>query len=175
MEFLEWPRRWHPAVIGPGLRPPLHQGQSTLSPSLTSSDSYRGGEEKGRRLTSAQGSLAKKRGISVLLLTSPDCSLRVSSSLSRDSDGREGSGCPGPTFPPAGHETWAERYLVVTGQMAAFRRLVEAGGHLLQAARPRPHAGAAGSGRRAVERRYHGLESRTPGGGPGQQGRGVEG
>lgn len=89
--------------------------------------------------------------------------------------GREGSGCPVPAFPPAGHETGAGRYLVVTGQMAAFRGLVEADGHFLGLAGPRPHAGAAGSGRRAVERRHHGLESRTLGRGPRQQGCGVEG
>lgn len=51
----------------------------------------------GRGPISAQGSLAKKRRISDLLIPSPDYSLRVSSSLSRDGDRVQkvqGARCP---------------------------------------------------------------------------------
>lgn len=43
-------------------------------------------------------------------------------------------------------------YLVVTGQMTTFRRLVEADGHLLCLTRPKPHTRAAGCGRGTVKR-----------------------
>lgn len=143
--------------LGPVLNPPpsLHRDGALHPPGSPPGEGHSSGRPEGRQVS-------RSRQEKFPPVERP-------ASSGRDSDRPAHISSEEPQAPQG---SGPRHYLVETGQTAPFGRLVKAHGHVLGLLRP--HARAAGSGGWALERRHHGLEPRTLGRGPRQQGRWVE-